>query len=212
MGAAAPRAGAPVDRRRGVKLPEYYFVDFALAGVEARNNVVDIREVAAMIRGEERPAFCTVCRFPVVYREHVQRFGSVKGYPGAAYADYLTLDIDREGDLAAAQCDAVRIAEHIQAAFGIEPNGVRYFFSGAKGFHECIPALLMDARPAVDVPRRLKAVAFAIAGAAGVEIDRAIYDVNRLLRVPNTRHPKSNLWKVELAWEELLGLSVDEIR
>src|SRR5262249_23630970 len=100
----------------------------------------------------------------------------------------------------------------IQAAFGIEPNGVRYFFSGAKGFHECIPALLMDARPAVDVPRRLKAVAFAIAGAAGVEIDRAIYDVNRLLRVPNTRHPKSNLWKAERAWEELLGLSVDEIR
>jgi hypothetical protein len=195
-----------------MKFPEFKYVDFALGGVNHRNNVVLITEAAETVRGKDCEAYCTVCRFPDDYSEHVTKLGSVRGYAGPAYADFLPFDVDREGDLGTAQQGAVKLAEHVQASFRVEPSALRYFFSGAKGFHLLVPAALLDARPADDLPRRFKAMAFAIAGAADVVIDRAVYDVNRLLRMPNTRNPKSGLFKIELGWGELVGLSIEELR
>lgn len=62
-------------------------------------------------------------------------------------------------------------------------------------------------RPAPDLPGRCKR----LAGAAGVAVDPAVYDHQRLVRLPNTRHPRTGLYERPLAAAELFRLSVDGI-
>ena len=196
-----------------MKHPEFQFVDFAKGDVRARNRVVSIADaLAARSNGGSRNSYTTVLRFPEAYREHCRATGSVKGYTGPAYADYLVWDLDRAGNLHSALLAARGLAQAVQREFGVRPDQMRYFFSGAKGFHLLLPAdLFGEIEPSAQIPAAIRSMALAIADLAGEKIDTAIYDVNRLLRMPDTQHP-SGLWKVELTWEELVGLGVEQIR
>ena len=90
------------------------------------------------------------------------------------------------------------------------------YFSGAKGFH-----VLVDVRvfgrvaPAADLHRvftRLRlAVLRELPDQARLLFDLAIGDAVRLLRLPNTRHAGSGLFKVPLAPDELLHRTAAEI-
>jgi hypothetical protein len=81
------------------------------------------------------------------------------------------------------------------------------WFSGSKGFH-----LTLLSVPGFDhfphAPAVVRALALAVAGAAGVKIDAGIYDRQRLFRLPNTRHPKTGLYKRFLDLDDLDRLSV----
>lgn len=197
-----------------MRYPEFGFVDFAKGDVRARNHVVQLREaLAARDNGGAVNSYITVYRFPEAYREHCERFRSVAGYAGPCYADYLPIDIDRENDLDAAHRAALAVSVRVQEYFDVRPDQLRYFFSGAKGFHVLIPTPLMgEVRPSALLPLAFRSMAAAIASLAGEEIDLKIYDVNRLFRLPDTKHAGSGLWKVELTWEEFSTLTIDAIR
>ena len=193
--------------------PEFYLTDFAKGDVRARNNVVPLKDaVAARSNGGAVNSYVTVYRFPEEYLEHRQRFGSVSGYAGPAYADYLPFDIDREGALHQALLAARGLAVTMQERFDVRPDQLRYFFSGAKGFHLLLPSRLFgNTPPSPHLPAAWRSMALAIADMAGEVIDAKIYDVNRLFRLPDTQHP-SRLWKVELTWEEFISVDVEQIR
>ena len=193
--------------------PEFYLTDFAKGDVRARNNVVPLKDaVAARSNGGAVNSYVTVYRFPEEYLEHRQRFGSVSGYAGPAYADYLPFDIDREGALHQALLASRGLAVTMQERFDVRPDQLRYFFSGAKGFHLLLPSRLFgNVPPSPHLPAAWRAMALAIADMAGEAIDPKIYDVNRLFRLPDTQHP-SRLWKVELTWDEFINMDVDQIR
>jgi hypothetical protein len=55
--------------------------------------------------------------------------------------------------------------------------------------------------------RTARAFAEALAEAAGVLIDTSIYDVNHIIRLPNTRHPKAGLFKRRVFSEALFQSS-----
>lgn len=192
---------------------DFVFVDFAKGDVSHRNNVVPIGEALAEARGRGTNDYITVYRFPPEYLEHCRTRGSVSGYAGPAYADYLPIDIDREDDLFAAHQAALRVAVVLNELFDVDASKVRYFFSGAKGYHLLIPTWLMGrVEPGPQLPAVFRSMAKAIAEMAGVEIDGKIYDVNRLFRIPDTKHGRSGLWKVELTWDEFSGRDVEAHR
>lgn len=196
-----------------MRYPDYPYVDFAKGDVKARNNVVQIREaLAARKNGGAVNSYITAYRFPAQYGEHCRATGSVKGYEGPVYTDYLHWDVDYDGNLHEALLAARGLVVYLQDRFDIRPDQIRPFFSGAKGFHVVVPTALLGAvEPSPLLPAIWKSMALAIAEEAGVKVDKVVYDVNRLFRLPDTQHP-SRLWKVELTWDELFNLNTDEIR
>ncbi len=118
------------------------------------------------------------------------------------------LDIDRP-DLADALTDARQLVATIQARYGVENPPI--WFSGSKGFHVAVE-LAHEPPPSVGFHRVARAFASTLAARAGVTIDLAIFNVNHIVRLPNTRHPRTGLFKRRVDAVDLLRLGIDEVR
>lgn len=197
-----------------MRFPAYNLVDYARGDVRARNNVVEIREAITDSRDAgAHNSYITVYRFDRRYHEHVQRTGSVSGYGGPVFADYLPFDVDRDGDLAGAQRAAIKIAVTIHDVYDVRHDQLRYFFSGSKGYHILLPTSLMGSvEPSPHLPLAFRTMALGVADLAGETIDGKIYDANRLFRLADTQHAATRLWKVELTWAEFSELGGEQHR
>ena len=192
--------------------PDFPFVDLAVGGVNRRNNPVAIQEVRSRVNGSG-DSYITVHRYPDAFREHVETTGSVRGWDGPSWADYLVFDIDVEGDLEEARRATMALVWALLDSYGVGQDQLRIFFSGRKGFHVLVPTeLLGPLVPSPELAGLLKDLALEIADQAGVEVDTGVYDRTRLFRLPNTRHSGSGLFKVELGWDELGNMDATTIR
>jgi hypothetical protein len=146
------------------------------------------------------------------YRYVVANGGSVRNYAGPAGCRFLTFDIDREGNLPAALADTRTLVRFLDRRYGPKlEDGIATYFSGKKGFHVAVE-LLPAFDPTVIVPEVCRRLGERIAAAAGVVIDTSIYDVNQLIRAPNSRHPATRLYKRFLTRDELFALDADRVR
>jgi hypothetical protein len=160
----------------------------------------------------DQEAYLTAFAFPrPEYIAHVRQHGSPRGYTGPASCPWLWFDVDR-ADLDEARRDTLTLARFLMRRYPKLDcdEGLGVWFSGGKGFHvgiECWPGN----RPDPLVPATAKRLALALANAAGVQIDPAIYDRQRIWRLPNSKHPSSGLHKMPLTLGEL-ELPVERIR
>ena len=158
-------------------------------------------------KGEEREAYLSHYAFGSEMRTHYTANGrSVRGFAGPCSCRFLVLDIDRP-DLEAALTDARQLVSFIDRRFPELEGEVPVFFSGSKGFHVLLE-LIHTPPPAVGFQHVCRTLAEGIAASAGVKIDTAIYDVNHIVRLPNTKHPKTGLFKVRLETEGLFTLDL----
>ena len=154
-----------------------------------------------------------------------QTGNSIRGYSGACWCPFVWWDIDRENNLESALADVRRLVEYLtQTPAGSDVDSglivphteaILIFFSGSKGFHVGAPIVVFGdgVRPGQTFPAQYKRAAIEIARRAGVEIDKSVYDRQRLFRCPNSKHGKTGLYKIPLSfWEVSTALSVDEIR
>jgi len=205
----------------------YRYVDFAAQAQPGfRNHVVAIDEVAELVaRYGATECYASIFCFPddvlLYLAEHrVDGRPSIAGYDGRVWAPFLPLDIDAHPPAAGLQ-DALELARRTYRLlvddWHVPGAALHVYFSGSKGFH-----LLIDTRacgrvpPARDLHRvfsRLRLdILRELPAAARPLFDLAIGDKVRLLRLPNTRHADSGLYKVPLEAEELLDKTPDEIR
>ncbi len=158
----------------------------------------------------DREAYATVYQYPrLEYGEHVRRVGSPRGYAGQAACCRLLWDIDRAADLEAALRDARTLARFIIDRYGERGFGTHW--SGSKGFHLSLVAPC-GFHPLPHTPAVVRLLCLTVARAAGVVVDPAIYDRQRLFRLPNSRHPRTGLHKRHLDPEELFALTAERIR
>jgi hypothetical protein len=120
------------------------------------------------------------------------------------------LDIDR-ADLADALADARRLVTFLHHRYPEAEGDVPVYFSGGKGFHVLVE-LAHNPPPTVGFHRTARTFAEVLAARAGVGIDTAIYDVNHIVRLPNTRHAKTGLVKRRIDTDALFRLDIDGIR
>lgn len=112
----------------------------------------------------------------------------------------FVIDIDRE-TLGEAQ-EAVRkvhgFLDHVA------PGQARLYYSGSKGFHVVLPYQTLGASPSATLcSREYRQLAGIVHRATGVEPDYKIYSPSRMLRMPDSWHPKTGLYKVELDPSEI---------
>jgi hypothetical protein len=129
----------------------------------------------------------------------------------------LYFDIDAEGDLDRALLWARTLVEFFVTQLALPEPAVRVWFSGSKGAHILVDPVGLGIQPNATLTADMKAVALelvlhlAAEGEDDMTIDRAVYSLPRMLRLPDQVNPKSGLHKVELRHQELCQLTADQI-
>jgi hypothetical protein len=129
----------------------------------------------------------------------------------------LYYDIDCDGDLNKALLWARTLVEFFVVQLDLPEPAVRVWFSGSKGAHILVDPVALGIEPSATLTADMKVVALelvrhlAAQGAGDMTIDRAVYSLPRMLRLPDQVNPKSGLYKVELRHHELFQLTPDQI-
>ncbi|MFH2035896.1 MAG: primase C-terminal domain-containing protein [Candidatus Zixiibacteriota bacterium] len=188
-----------------MKFPDYCYADTALGDVRRRNKVLRIDEIN--IPHPPSECYMSMFRFREEYKEHCEVTGSVREIGDmACYCDYLWFDID-DNDLETARGKAINLLARLATKFDV--HDLSLYFSGSKGFHIGIPSDLFGAEPGKYLPGIFKKMAVEIAG--DIKIDTAIYDKNRLWRMPDSINGKSGFYKIQITDDEL-AQDIDAIK
>lgn len=188
----------------GGKSAERRLVDWraALAGYAACDAPAEV----------EREGFLSHFVYGPELKSHLDAEGSERGFDGPCGADWLFFDLDRPNDLDAALGDARRLYEGILARYPeLDEDDPLAFYSGSKGFHVGISTHLWNPGPSSLFHATARRSAERLAERAGIAIDSVVYSKTRLFRAPNSKHPKTGLFKRRLSYGELMHLSAEAI-
>lgn len=132
---------------------------------------------------------------------------SIKGYTGEAFTNVLYWDLDCKADFGKVQENAIKLIDYlVECGFG---DGIELYFSGNKGVH-----VLLNTENKC-LPQQVKKICYNVAVEADLDqevFDTSVYNVNRIFRIPFTKHQDSGLYKVPLTYEQLCDLSEEEVR
>lgn len=136
---------------------------------------------------------------------------SIGGYKGLHYCNQIIIDIDNENNLEGSRQSAIALLKRL-LEYGCTADNLRIYFSGKKGFHISLPAELFGGiNPATDLPAQIKSYVQNLTKGLN-DIDLVIYNTNRIIRLPNSLHKDTNLYKIPLYPNELTDLSIDDIK
>jgi hypothetical protein len=151
--------------------------------------------------------------FPATpFSEHFEPKHSEAGYAGPCGADWIFWDIDKADDLAAALQDARRLVGQILDTHrDLDEDQLLIFLSGAKGFHIGMPMTWIP-EPSPSFHQTARVFCQTLADSAGVTIDTSIYSCTRLFRAPNSKHPKTGLYKRRFIYRDFMNLKLEALR
>lgn len=118
--------------------------------------------------------------------------------------DKILFDFDRDGDFEQAVSDACILVGRL-IDNGIPSDAIGSYFSGNKGIH-----IQINTNDLLTV-QQFKDITFGLAGDLPT-FDRVVNNPNRIIRMENTKHKKSGLYKVRLHLDELQHRSTQEIK
>lgn len=167
---------------------------------------VDSSKIRSIIKaGSDKDWYTSLYYYGQDAADHWQANNSMKGYKGSAHSNKLLFDFDSENEPHEAKSDACQLLERL-AQEGVDvANSCRVFFSGNKGFH--VEVVVNKEF----TPEELKPICANLA----VDLktwDSSVYNTTRLVRLVNTKHQKSGLYKIEISPDDLLNKSMDEIK
>ena len=200
---------------------KFQLVDFAAHFQKGfRNHIVRLDDLPGLVESFKRfGCYATYFLFSdelLTYMSAQAGSPSVSGYEGKVAAPYLPIDIDHP-ELTPALQAARLLSRFFFENWQIDPAAWQIYFSGAKGFHfmlDCrlfgrvapsrnLPAIFDSLRRhlAQELPEPLRGT-----------IDLTIKDRMRLLRLPNTIHEQSKLYKIIVSADELRALDAAQLR
>lgn len=159
-----------------------------------------------------REAYLSAFTFREDFRQYLNSYGTTKGFNGVCSAEFIGFDIDNEADLERARRDAARLAFGLIDGFEMCEADLMIWFSGSKGFHIGLPTSMWGPTWSLNFNRVARRFAETLAAQANVVIDLGVYDKVRAFRAPNSRHPKTGLYKRALSLDELTRMSVQRIQ
>lgn len=200
---------------------KFNLVDFAAHYQKGfRNHITSIDEIPTLMESFNRyGCFATYFFYSdevLTYMSAQESAPTIAGYDGKVWAPFLPIDLDHPNLLPALEA-ARHLTDFVLEHWQIDPNAIQTYFSGSKGFH-----LMLDTRlfgkilPSKNLPlifdSMRRHLVLELPEHLRETVDLAIKDRLRLLRLPNTIHEKSKLYKVSLNLDELKRLSPVEIR
>lgn len=154
------------------------------------------------IKDSEKDYYISVYNYSEDQKKQFDDSGTVAGITEVT-TDKLVFDFDST-DMNQSREDTITTIQRLKER-GIDTSNINIYFSGNKGFHivlntnyEFTPKEAKNA--ALNIAKDLKS------------FDSVIYNSNRILRLPYTKHPNSGLYKIPLEISELQSLDIDEIK
>jgi hypothetical protein len=201
---------------------KFDLVDFAAHYQKGfRNHIVSVRDVPALMQSfNHYGCFATYFFFSDELLTYMSAQSdvsspSISGYRGKVWAPFVAIDLD-DRELMPAWEAAKRLSALLLEEWSVNSDALQIYFSGAKGFH-----LMLDTRvfgrvmPSKNLPTVFDSLrrhlAQEIPEPLRESIDLSIKDRVRLLRLPNTIHETSKLYKIILSPTELNHLSLEDL-
>ncbi len=200
----------------------FHFVDFAAHYQKGfRNHIVSITEVPALAKSfNYYGCYATYFFFSDEVLTYMSaqddRAPSIAGFEGKAWAPFLPIDLDHV-EITPALEAAKRLSAFLLERWALRTQALQIYFSGLKGFH-----ILLDTRlfgriaPSKHLPMIFDSIrrhlAHELPERVRETVDLSIKDRVRLLRLPNTIHEKSKLYKIILTPSEIERLDPKQIR
>lgn len=151
-------------------------------------------------------------------RHHLGVFQTAYQYDGGTIEDSnltgdLYFDFDAENNFELARRDAITTMSFFKTVFKMDERDLKIYFSGKKGIHILVPANILGIQKHPELNDVFKTIAYHVQKfLKNGTLDVVIYDNKRLLRIPNTIHEKSGLYKIPITSEELRHLPELEIK
>lgn len=173
-------------------------------GLNSKPMLVDIKEdINKFIPNRDTDYYVSLYKYTDEHRQILEDTGTLAGIRNTT-TNRLYFDFDSKADLEKARVDAVEVANRLVTR-GMDEDNIGAFFTGGKGF-----SIEVDLNDYI-TPEKFKAITVDIAGDLET-FDTVVADPNRIVRISNTKHQNSGLYKIPLSPEELVDLSIDEIK
>ena len=209
------------DGRYNQVMRRFHLVDFAAHYQKGfRNHIVSITEVPALAKSfNYYGCYATYFFFSDEVLTYMSaqdnKAPSIAGFEGKAWAPFLPIDLDHV-EITPALEAAKRLSAFLLERWALGTEALQIYFSGLKGFH-----ILLDTRlfgpiaPSKNLPMIFDSIrrhlAQELPEPLRETLDLSIKDRVRLLRLPNTIHEKSKLYKTILSPTELENLNSEQI-
>jgi RecA/RadA recombinase len=134
-----------------------------------------------------------------------RKTGTVAGITDTV-TNKLYWDFDSIDNLQQAKQDAEVLCARLVKVYGLDPSNVALFFSGKKGFQ-----VEVNFTDELFTPTQVKNVCLNV-GEGLSTLDRQIYNANRILRLPLSKHQDTGLYKTPLDFNGLSDATIEDIK
>lgn len=173
-------------------------------GLASKPKLVPINEYTPdLIKNPNRDHYVSLFQYREHHKAILEDKGSLAGITDTT-TNRLYFDFDSKENLETARQDAITTAGRLVEK-GFPDDAIGCYFTGNKGFS--IEVELNDTL----TPKQFKAAINNLAGDLET-FDSVVADPNRIVRISNTKHQTSGLYKIPLTPDELCNLSIDEIK
>lgn len=117
----------------------------------------------------------------------------------------IWFDFDSKDDVELARKDTIELINRLEKN-NIKSSDLEIYWSGQKGFN-----VVVNTNTDLN-PTQVKHLALNVFGKDLSTLDVTLYNPSRIIRVPNTKHQKSGLYKFQLTHKELLDNDVEAIK
>lgn len=156
------------------------------------------------LKDKEADYYVSLYQYTEEHKKIIEEKKTVSGITDTS-TDKLYFDFDSKDNLELAKQDAITLAHRLIDDMRIEQESIRFYFSGNKGF---TVELWIDKRLS---PKEFKDIIYRL-GSDLQTCDLTVSDPNRIVRVSNTKHQTSGLYKIPLKVEELDEWSIEQIK
>jgi len=187
-----------------MKQKEVMFYVNLREGLNSKPHLVKANEnIEKLVKNHNKDWYISLFKYTDNHKKYLEEKGSLSGIRDTI-TDRLYFDFDSKSDLELARTDAVKAATRL-IEYGISEDAITCFFTGSKGFN-------LEVRISDRItPEQFKSIVFKVAGDLST-FDRVVKDTNPIVRIPNTKHQETGLYKIELEPHELVELSIEEIK
>lgn len=172
-------------------------------GLEDRGTLAPLGEEFDLVKDPVKDYYVSLYYYNEAQKKVFDETSTVSGIIDVT-TPYLFWDFDSTSMMEQARKDAVELCSRL-ASHGVHKDDINIFFSGKKGF---AIELLTDRMFSPDQFKNITAKL-----AEGLETrDSKIINPSRVVRVPNTKHQDTGLYKRKLTLEQLSDLSSESIK
>lgn len=192
--------------------PKYSITDVSAEGRRSLIHMSDVMGWVDSLGARPQNVHKSIFRYDSQIREYVrEKGGTTAGYRGPAYADYLPIEIDGD-DLEESGDVARQVVAAVQENLEIPQDGISIFYSGNRGYHILVPMTIFgEMEPSSEFHAVLAELALTILEDTDLvgyqeehdawrssSVDLDVYAPQHMLRIPNTVHESSGLFKSQI--------------